>query len=198
MECETLPKKIDENVIEATLFSAGRPLSFEEIHEAIGVSRNEFEKLFKSLRKRYREMNSSLEVEKIGKKYVLQLKTEYIEYIKSLAKREIPMKLLKTLALIAFHQPLKQSDLRRMIGQKVYDHVAEIRELGLILVRKEGRTRLLYTTEKFNQYFGIKTKDKKELRKLLAERVGIRLTEEEMKKRSSNKKEENKSASEGS
>ena len=174
--------KIDENVIEATLFSAGRPLSFEEVHDAIGVSRTQFDKLFKSLKKKYRGLDFSLEVVSIGNKYVLQLKTEYIEYIKSLATREIPMKLLKTIALIAFHQPLKQSDLKRMIGAKVYDHVPEIRELGLIRTRKEGRTKLLYITEKFNEYFGIKSKEKKDLRKILAEKAGIVFTEKEIEK----------------
>ncbi len=179
LECESLEQRIDENVIEATLFSAGRPLSYEEIRDAIGVSKAQFDKLFKSLKKRYRETNSSLEVEKLGRKYVLQLKTNYVEYIKSLARREIPMKLLKTLALIAFHQPLKQSDLKRMIGPKVYDHIPELREFGLVRVRRDPPTKLLYTTEKFNEYFGIKagSKDKKEIRRILAEKVGIILEE---------------------
>ena len=174
--------KIDENVIEATLFSAGRPLSFEEIRDVLGVSRTKFDQLFRNLKKKYKGPSTSLEVEKIGNKYVLQLKTEYIEYIKSLATREIPMKLLKTIALIAFHQPLKQSDLKRMIGPKVYDHVPEIHELGLIRTRKEGRTKLLYTTEKFNEYFGIKSKEKKDIRKVLAEKAGIVFTEKELEK----------------
>ena len=175
MECEPLVDKIDEKVIEAALFSAGRPLSFEEIRDALGISQSKFDKLFKSLRKQYRDTGSSLELEKIGNKYVLQLKAEYGDFIRSLATREIPMKLLKTIALVAFHQPLKQSDLKRMIGPKVYDHVPEMREMGLIRVRKEGRTKILHTTEKFNEYFGIKAKgkDKKELRKVLAQRAGI-------------------------
>jgi len=175
-----LVEEIDENVIEATLFSAGRPLSFEEVNDAIGVSRTQFEKLFKRLRTKYRGLGGSLELAKIGDKYVLQLKTEYIEYIKSLATREIPMKLLKTIALIAFHQPLKQSDLKRMIGPKVYDHVPEIKELGLIRTRREGRTKILNTTEKFNEYFGIKSRDKKEIRKILAEKAGIVLSEKDL------------------
>ena len=175
MECEPLVDKIDEKVIEAALFSAGRPLSFEEIRDALGISQSKFDKLFKSLRKQYRDTGSSLELEKIGNKYVLQLKAEYGDFIRSLATREIPMKLLKTIALVAFHQPLKQSDLKRMIGPKVYDHVPEMREMGLIRVRKEGRTKILHTTEKFNEDFGIKAKgkDKKELRKVLAQRAGI-------------------------
>ena len=172
-------KEIDENVLEATLFSAGRPLTYEEIRDAIGVSRTQFDRSFKKLKKKYKELNGSLEVDRIGNKYVLQLKTEYVDYIKSLATREIPMKLLKTIALIAFHQPLKQSDLKRMIGSKVYDHVKEIRELGLVRVRREGRTKILNTTGKFNEYFGIKAshKDKKEIRRILAEKAGIVLGE---------------------
>jgi segregation and condensation protein B len=78
---------------------------------------------------------------------------------------------LKTLALIAFHQPVKQSNLRRMIGPKVYDHVDELSAMKLINAKKHGTTEMLTTTKLFPEYFGIDTTKPEEIREFLAKKV---------------------------
>jgi segregation and condensation protein B len=88
---------------------------------------------------------------------------------------DIPKRLLKTLALIAYHQPLKQSELLEMVGQKVYDHVKELHKLGLILESPQGQTKILTTSSRFPEYFGIKTTKRDDIKKWMAERVGIKV-----------------------
>tara|TARA_Y100001956_G_C3977369_1_gene123543 strand:- start:192 stop:488 length:297 start_codon:yes stop_codon:yes gene_type:complete len=41
-----------------------------------------------------------------------------------------------------------------MLGQKAYDHVRDLANLGLIDKRREGLTRRLTTTRRFAEYFG--------------------------------------------
>jgi len=48
----------------------------------------------------------------------MQVKKKFLEQSVMVAKPEIQSNLLKPLALIAFHQPVKQSNLRRMIGPR--------------------------------------------------------------------------------
>ena len=84
---------------------------------------------------------------------------------------EIPKKLLKTLALIVYHQPIKQSELQNILGPKVYEHVKELHELGLIRTRREGKTKILTTTKRMPEYFGISTTDKEEIRKWLIKKL---------------------------
>ena len=78
---------------------------------------------------------------------------------------------MKTLALIAFHQPVKQSNLRRMIGPKIYDHVDELTSMKLIYSKKHGATEMLTTTKLFPEYFGLDTTKPEEIREFLAKKV---------------------------
>jgi segregation and condensation protein B len=162
-------------VVEAALFSAGRPVSVEEIGEATGLDPETIRTTLKKLIRSSRNRDTSLEVVKAGAKYAMQLKSELVPAAAKLAQMDIPKRLLKTLALIAYHQPLKQSELLEMVGQKVYDHVKELHKLGLILESPQGQTKILTTSSRFPEYFGIKTTKREEIKKWMAERVGIKV-----------------------
>jgi len=101
----------------------------------------------------------------------MQVRSQLAEHVKYFAQMEIPVKVLKTAALIAYHQPIKQSELQEMFGSKVYDHVKELHELGLIKKRQDGRTIVLTTTPHFSEYFGSETTDKKKIKEWLVEKV---------------------------
>jgi len=161
--------------VEAALFSAGRPVSVEEIGEATGLDPETIRTTLKKLIRSSRNRDTSLEVVKAGAKYAMQLKSELVPAAAKLAQMDIPKRLLKTLALIAYHQPLKQSELLEMVGQKVYDHVHELHKLGLILESPQGQTKILTTSSRFPEYFGIKTTKREEIKKWMAERVGIKV-----------------------
>jgi segregation and condensation protein B len=88
---------------------------------------------------------------------------------------EIPIKLVKTLALIAYHQPILQSDLKEMVGDKVYDHIRELHERGLVKKRVHERSHMLLTSERFPEYFGIPSSDREAIKHFLADKVGLKL-----------------------
>ena len=164
-------------LVEAALFSSGRPISIKEMKEATSLKESEIKNALEWLMKKYgnraRKDETSLEIAKCGEKYAMQLRARYVEYVKKLAKMEVPEKLLKTLALIAYHQPLEQSRLAKMIGNKAYDHVKELHELGLIRTKKHGRTKLLTTSGAFPEYFGFGTTDKKKIAEYLERKLGL-------------------------
>jgi segregation and condensation protein B len=121
----------------------------------------------KDYKERARKNETSLEIVKCGEKYAMQLMTRYAKYAKKLATTEIPERLLKTLALIAYHQPIEQSRLREMIGKKVYQHVKELHQLGLIRAKKHWRTKILTTSKSFEEYFEFNPTDKKKIAEYL-------------------------------
>ena len=104
---------------------------------------------------------------KLGHKYALQLKTEAVEYGRRLAPQEIPSYLLRTLALIAHEQPMLQKELKHKLGDKVYEHVGELVELGMIRRDRKGRSFELSVTEAFMEYFGINAENQNELKAYL-------------------------------
>lgn len=162
-------------VVEAALFSAGKPVSVEEIAENTGLDKRKVPKALAELQARYAAGHTSLEIGRAGEKWGMQVKTAYAPSTTKLAPMEIPIKLLKTLALIAYHQPVLQSDLKEMVGPKVYDHISELKELGLIKKRAHERSFHILTSDRFPEYFGIPAADREGIKTFLAEKVGLTL-----------------------
>lgn len=160
-------------IVEAALFSAGRPMLVDEISQATGLPPAEVKDALQALQAEYVGRDSALEVGKAGPKWSMQIRTEFADRARHLAAMEIPPKVLRTLALIAFHQPLKQSDLKAMVGSVVYDHVHELHERAMISTRQDGITKILTTTGRFLEYFGIDAEDTEGIRSFLAKKVGI-------------------------
>ena len=160
-------------IIEAVLFSVGRAVSIEEIADTTKFSPDQIKKSMKKLITEYENREGAIEISKAGAKYAMQLKSDYAIAATKLADMEVPKKLLKTLALIVYHQPIKQSELQNIIGPKVYDHVRELHEFGFIRTRREGRSKVLTTTKRMPEYFGISTTDRDEIRKWLVKKLKI-------------------------
>ena len=162
--------KKEKRMIESVLFSASNPVSIKDIKESTGFSSKIIKNNLKELMDDYsisRKNDTSMEIVKAGDKFIMQLKKNYIE----VSKPEIKEDILKTLSLIAFHQPVKQSNLRRMAGQKIYDHVDELVSMKIVNTRKHGSTELLTTTKLFPEYFGIESTKPEEIRDYLAKKV---------------------------
>jgi segregation and condensation protein B len=160
-----------EIAVEAALFSAGRPLRVSEIAQATGISAETVRKSLKKLISDYSKRDTAIEVSKVAGKYIMQIKDSFSQPAEMLAKTEVPKKYLKTASLIAYHQPIKQSDLVEMIGSKGYEHVKALKELGLISTRPYGATKVLKTTKKFLEHFGIDAKRPDEIKQWLSERI---------------------------
>jgi segregation and condensation protein B len=164
----------EKRLVESVLFSASNPVSINEIKEATGLAPNKIKNTLEELIEDYnvkRKKETSMEVIKAGDKFAMQVKKRFTEQSIMISKPEIEGNLLKTLTLIAFHQPLKQSNLRRMIGTKAYEHVDELASMKLIYAKQHGSTEMLTTTKLFPEYFGINTTDPKEIREFLIKKV---------------------------
>ncbi|HEC94721.1 MAG TPA: SMC-Scp complex subunit ScpB [Thermoplasmatales archaeon] len=170
-----MPFEKEMRLVESALFSAGRAISVDEIKEATRLSPKKIRAALDALMEKHNESDeSSMEIVKAGNKYAMQLKPVYAEHTRKLAKPEIPFHVMKTLALIAYHQPIRQADLRRMIGPKVYDHVDLLVEKKLVNSKPLGSTELLTTSRLFPEYFGIDSTKPEEIREFLARKTGIK------------------------
>jgi len=59
------------------------------------------------------------------------------------------------------------SDLARIRGNRCYEHVRKLEEMGFIKAEKSGKTKILTTTRKFAEYFGIKAGDPESVKEFL-------------------------------
>ncbi|AGB05266.1 segregation and condensation protein B [Aciduliprofundum sp. MAR08-339] len=161
-------------IVEAILFSSDRPLRVGEIAKVTSLSSVEISKAMKKLRKEYEDRDGAIEIARIGNKYVMQLRSEYVEYGYAMGKKEMRDDVLKTLAIIAYYQPITQSKLREIIGTKVYAHIDELKKRGFVYGKRTGRTIVLRTTKRFNEYFGIDASKPQDIKKFFEEKMGGR------------------------
>ena len=144
--------------IESALYSAGRPLSVEDLIRASGTeSRPKTLALLDSIMKKTKNAFKSIEIIILPDgNYVFQLKPEYSSSVRRYASKPILSKATqKTLSYIAFEQPVSSKQLLEIRGSGVYAHLKELRQLNFIENQNIGRMKNYSTTEKFQKYFGI-------------------------------------------
>ena len=144
--------------IESALYSAGRPLSVEDLIRASGTeSRPKTLSLLDSIMKKTKNAFKSIEIVILPDgNYVFQLKPEYSSSVRRYASKPILSKATqKTLSYIAFEQPVSSKQLLEIRGSGVYMHLKELRQLNFIENQNIGRMKIYSTTEKFQKYFGI-------------------------------------------
>ena len=154
-----------ETLLEATLFSAGRSLDITEMSETLGYDEEEIIESLGNLQSTIkRRRGGGLQIVEIGKKWAMEVKPQIADHLPKETKSELPPKLLKAAALIAYHQPIPQSRLVELLGQRAYDHIRELAQAGLIGRRRDGNTRRLTTTRRFSEMFGCPHTDRKKVR----------------------------------
>ena len=155
---ESLPEDEVTARIEAALYSAGRPLTVDELIRASGT--NSKEKTVKVLNDLMRKAKSAFKAIEIAQledgSYVFQLKPSYTPLVRRFAQRPIiPAAAQKTLTYIAYEQPVTSKRLVQIRGSQVYQHVKELEQMQFIEHENLGRLKVYRTTKKFQEYFGI-------------------------------------------
>lgn len=146
-----------KRIIEAALFMSSKPLEINDLARISGIGAVGFvESLIKQLQEEYERNGSALQIYFENGKYIMRVRSEYEKEVSGLAKEsEISKGALKTLAVIAKNDGMKQSKIVEMLGTTVYDHVKELVEKEFITADKQGRTRVLKTTSRFKEYFSV-------------------------------------------
>jgi segregation and condensation protein B len=142
-------------VIEAALFASGKILSIRELSELSDMPESDVRAAAEELAMEYSNRGSGIEIISLGDGYAMQVRVALVHKVTSVAPREIDAPLIRTLAIIAYKQPIKQSALAEIRGNKSYEHVRELEKMGLISCSKQGRTKIITTTRAFADYFGM-------------------------------------------
>ena len=144
--------------LESALYSAGRPLTLEELVKASGTeSRQKTIVTLDSIIKKMKNVFKAIEVVVLPDgSYVFQLKPEYSSSVRKYASKPLLSRAIqKTLSYIALEQPISSKQLLEVRGSGVYAQLKELRQLNFIEHQAIGRLRIYSTTEKFQKYFGI-------------------------------------------
>ncbi|MBI2630541.1 SMC-Scp complex subunit ScpB [Candidatus Pacearchaeota archaeon] len=143
--------------IEAALFIAGRWLGIQDLILLTDLNPILLKQLMEKLVDSYTKKESAMEVIFKENMWKMDVKEEYTNMVNKLAtgSSEFTKAEQETLAVIAYKQPVKQSVIIKIRGNKAYDHIKKFISLSLVDAKEAGHTKELNLSDDFYNYFHV-------------------------------------------
>lgn len=150
------------NKIEASLFVSGKWMSITQLVTLVDLNPVLLKQYLERLREKYSK--SAIEIQNRDDLWKMGVRAEYSYLINKLAtgSSEFTKAEQETLAIIAYKQPVKQSVIIKIRGNKAYEHIKKFREIGLVRTKAVGHTIELELSDQFYEYFQINPKASEE------------------------------------
>jgi segregation and condensation protein B len=155
-------------ILEGILFVVGdEGIDIKALSEIMNDKEENIKEYLKELKKRYDSPEYGLRISYLGNAFKLTTKQEHKDYYEKLAYNPTTNKLsnaaLETLAIIAYRQPITNSEISDIRGVQTGQLVRKLVAKGLIKEAGKsdmpGRPNLYKTTSEFLDYFGLATID---------------------------------------
>ena len=131
--------------LEAIFFVSGRFLTMSDLVAFSDLNPLIIRELIGRLKEKHNKEDSAIEIVEREGLWKMDVKQEYSYIINKLATGSVEFTKAEqeTLAIIAYKQPIKQSVIIKIRGNKAYDHVKKFSDLNLIKKKKSGHTNIL-------------------------------------------------------
>jgi segregation and condensation protein B len=148
----------DLKKLEAVFFVSGRFLNMQELISLTDLNPDVINELIEKLQEKYNKQDSAIGIVEKSGMWKMDVRQEYSNIINKLAtgSSEFTKAEQETLAIIAFKQPIKQSVIVKIRGNKSYEHIKKFSDLGLIKKKKLGHTHELSLSDDFYDYFSVR------------------------------------------
>ena len=146
-----------KRLIEAALFMSSDAIAMADLMKVVGSEdRSALARMIDEVASEFNSRNTGLEIVRLANdRFRMKVKDNYSHHVSHLAvDTEFSKATLRTLGLIALKQPVKQSIVVKIIGNKAYDYIKLLAERGFVRAKKAGNTKILDVTPKFESYFG--------------------------------------------
>jgi segregation and condensation protein B len=180
-EIDEAKEKEDLKKLEAVFFVSGRFLSMQDLISLSDLNPIIINELIEKLQEKYEKNDSAIEIIEKNGLWKMDVKPQYSYIINKIAtgNAEFSKAEQETLAIIAYKQPVKQSIIVKIRGNKAYDHIKKFMDLGLIKKKKLGYTYEISLDDDFYDYFNVSEKNNVlDENNLLQESLKEEITEE--------------------
>ncbi|MEK6909000.1 MAG: SMC-Scp complex subunit ScpB [Nanoarchaeota archaeon] len=141
--------------VEAALFVSGKFMNLKELVALTDVNPLLLRDILRTLEEKYK--GKGVEIIRREDLWKMDVHPDFVYMVNRLAtgNSEFTKAEQETLAIIAYKQPIKQSMLIKIRGNKAYDHVAKFVSMGLIGKKRIGHTAEISLSESFYNYFNV-------------------------------------------
>jgi len=147
--------------IEALLFIISKGLNAEELCQKTGCSKEEALSAINELKNDYDLTGRAFTILNLNNSYRMTPRREFINNVDELVPPDLSKSLQKTLSVIAWKQGISQGEVVRIRGNKAYEHVKSLSDMGFINAAPDGKSYKLTLGEKFFEYFNIQKGEEK-------------------------------------
>ena len=159
-----------KSAIEAALYMSNDPISTENLAKMFKADVNEVKMVLDELKKEFEGEHHGVHLIETVTGYHIRVKPHLAPLVRNLTPyQDLGRGLLRVLALVAYKQPITQSEVVKVIGNRAYDYVKRLEEKGLIKTVKHSRTKALIATKEFANYFGLENPE--DIKKFFKEMV---------------------------
>ncbi len=143
-----------QKILEAALFMSSRPLMLDEIGKILGVhSLGYVKEMLEKMQKDYSDRG--IEIVNTPQGWMMQVRPEFLGKVAHLTPyADMSEGCKRALAIIAYKEPVQQSEIIRIQGNKAYSYLKQLQKRNLIKAEKKGRTKTIKLTQEFERYFG--------------------------------------------
>jgi len=165
-EIDWSKEKENTRLVEAIFFISGRFLSMQDLINLSNLNSLVIKEAIEKIKERYSKEDSALEIVERDNLWKMDVKQEYHTIINKIATGSVEFSKAEqeTLAIIAYKQPIKQSVIIKIRGNKAYEHIHKFLKLDLLKAKKEGHTNILTLSEEFYDYFNVSSSSKNPLK----------------------------------
>ena len=147
-------------LLEAALFMASESLSMKQLEKILRISPDKIRQLLSEISTSYASEEHGIIIIESNAGWQIRVKPQFAQAVRGLTPyHELSRGLLKVLAMVAYKQPITQSQIVKAIGNRTYEYVKQLEQRGLIRTVKMGRSKALVATKEFASYFGLESED---------------------------------------
>lgn len=146
------------SAIEAALYMCNDPVSVEGLAKMFKADVVEVRAVLEELKKELEGERHGIHLIETPGGFHISVKPHLAPLVRSLTPyQDLGRGLLRVLAMIAYKQPITQSEVVKVIGNRAYEYVKRLEEKGLVKTVKSSRTKALIATKEFANYFGLES-----------------------------------------
>jgi len=143
-----------KEVIEAALFMSSEPIPIDKLSKISGIhSLGHLKEVLEELQNDYSKRG--VNIIKTNDGWMMNVRQDILPNVAHLTPySDLAEGQKRTLALVAYKEPVKQADIIKTQGNKAYSYIKDLIRRGLIKAEKVGHTKILSLTQEFERYFG--------------------------------------------
>ena len=144
------------SLIEAALYMSNEPLSAEQMSKMFKQNAQSIREAVDDLKAEMNRPDRGVYILETSAGFQIRVKPQFAPHVRRLTPyKDLSRGLLRLLALVAYKQPITQSEIVKVIGNRTYEYVKILTDRGLIKAIKKSRTKALVPTKEFANYFGL-------------------------------------------